>query len=71
MPFTSSGAQWSNANPVADYGSLIHQFHRTLYNLNVGVDFIFPEEANFSDYKLVIVPALYIADDALLQKISD
>ena len=26
---------------------------------------------DFSHYKLVIVPALYIADDALLQKISD
>jgi beta-galactosidase len=71
MPFTSSGPQWSGAKPVADYGSLIHQFHRTLYNLNIGVDFIFPEEANFSAYKLVIVPALYIADDALLKKISD
>ena len=36
-----------------------------------GVDFIFPEDADFSQYKLVIIPALYIADDALLQKISD
>jgi len=26
---------------------------------------------DFSQYKLLIVPALYIADDALLQRISD
>ena len=72
MPFTSSGPQWSGAKPTADYTSLVHQFHRALYNLNIGVDFVFPDEdANFSNYKLLIVPALYIADDALLQKISD
>lgn len=71
MPFTSSGSQWSFAPPTADYSSLVRQFHHSLYTLNTGVDFIFPEDANFSRYKLVIVPALYIADDALLAKISD
>jgi beta-galactosidase len=45
--------------------------HHSLYSLNSGVDFIFPENADFSRYKLVIIPALYISDDALLQKISD
>lgn len=71
MPFTSSGPQWSFAPPVAGYASLVRQFHNALYSLNVGVDFVFPETADFSQYKLLIVPALYIADDALLQKISD
>ncbi len=32
---------------------------------------MFPENADFSQYKLLIVPALYVADDALLKKISD
>jgi beta-galactosidase len=70
MPFTSSGPQWSGAKPTADYTTLLHQFHRVLYKLNIGVDFVFPEDANFSNYKLLVIPALYIADDALLQKIS-
>jgi beta-galactosidase len=39
--------------------------------LNVGTDFVFPEDSDFSKYKVLIVPALYIADDALLKKISD
>ena len=71
MPFTSSGPQWSFAPPVADYGSLVRQFHHALYSLNIGTDFVFPETTDFSQYKLLIVPALYIADDTLLQRISD
>jgi beta-galactosidase len=71
MPFTSAGPQWSFAGPKADYSSLVQQIHRSLYDLNVGTDFVFPETKDFSAYKLLIVPALYIADDALLQRISD
>jgi len=71
MPFTSNGPQWSFAPPLADYGSLVRQFHKALYSLNIGADFVFPETTEFSQYKLLIVPALYIADDALLQRISD
>jgi beta-galactosidase len=71
MPFTSGGPQWSFAPQTVGYRSLVDQMHRTLYNLNVGADFVFPENPDFSQYKVLIVPALYIADDALLQKISD
>jgi beta-galactosidase len=71
MPFTASGPQWSFAPPTADYSSLVQQLHRSLYDLNVGCDFVFPETKDFSRYKLLIVPALYISDDALLQRISD
>ncbi len=71
MPFTSSGGQWSFTASTADYASLVRQMHRSLYDLNVGTDFVFPATQDFSAYKLVIVPALYIADDALLQRIAD
>ena len=60
-------AQWSFGGPTADYASLVQQMHQSLYDLNVGADFVFPETKDFSAYKLLIVPALYIADDALLQ----
>jgi beta-galactosidase len=49
----------------------VHQIHRSLYGMNVGSDFVFPTTQDFSAYKLLIVPALYISDDALLQRISD
>lgn len=71
MPFTWSGPQWSQGHPEADYASLVRQFHGALYKLNVGVDFVFPETGDFSRYKLLVVPSLYIADDSLLRRISD
>ncbi len=46
MPFThGKGPQWSLSKPVADYTSLVHQFHKVLYQANVGTDFVFPEDA--------------------------
>ena len=71
MPFSSSGGQWSFGGAPVNYGSLVQQIHRSLYDLNVGCDFVFPEDADFSRYKLLIVPALYISDDALLTRIAD
>ena len=53
------------------YMTLLNQFYRSLYKLNVETDFVHPENPCFSDYDLVIVPALYIADDGLLGKIAD
>jgi beta-galactosidase len=53
------------------YVSLVQQMHHSLYDLNVPADFVFPETQDFSAYKLLIVPALYISDDALLERISD
>jgi beta-galactosidase len=71
MPFTHGpGSQWSFAAPVATYSTLLDQLHGVLYRANVGVDFVFPESPDFASYKVLIVPALYIADDALLEKIA-
>lgn len=61
---------WGGASNVYR-NELVGQFHKVLYRNNIGVDFIFPENAKFEDYKLVIIPALYIASDELLKKISD
>ncbi len=72
MPFTSDASQpWEWGRETATYETLVQQIHRALYDLNVGTDFVFPATKDFSTYKLLIVPALYIADDALLQRISD
>jgi beta-galactosidase len=37
----------------------------------VGVDFVFPETEDLSAYKVVVVPPLYIASDALLDRLVD
>jgi beta-galactosidase len=71
MPFTSNASQWAPGQATAGYDSLVQQIHHSLYELNVGSDFVFPSTTDFSSYKLLIVPALYISDDALLKRISD
>jgi beta-galactosidase len=53
-----------------NYGSILDQFYRTLYKLNVETDFVFPQDPRFEDYALVVVPPLYIASDALLDRLS-
>ncbi len=70
MPFAKQ-TQWGSAGSNADYGSEVRQIHRALYDLNVGTDFVFPDTADLSAYKVLIVPSLYIADDALLQRIAE
>jgi beta-galactosidase len=72
MPYDrGSNGGWTPGKSNDSYGQLINQLHRSLYNANVGADFVFPESADFSQYKLLVVPALYVADDALLKKIAD
>jgi beta-galactosidase len=62
---------WEPGKAAGTYNALVSQLHKALYNQNVGVDFVFPDTADFSKYKLLVVPALYIADDALLKRIAD
>ena len=71
MPYGGGVPTQSWSGDPDGYVSLVQQLHKSLYDLNVGSDFVFPTTQDFSAYKLLIVPALYIADDALLQRISD
>ena len=74
MPFESqSNAWWIPGKAAGSYNGILTQLHRSLYDANVGADFVFPNvsAAELSRYKLLIVPCLYVADDALLKKISD
>jgi beta-galactosidase len=71
MPFNGPGTDWGESSSSAYRNQLVAQFHRVLYQNNIGVDFIFPERLNLEDYKLVIIPSLYIASDEVLEKIRD
>jgi beta-galactosidase len=51
--------------------TVLHQFYDALYHLNAGVDFVFPRSTSLGEYKVLLVPPLYVADDELLQRISD
>jgi beta-galactosidase len=74
MPYESQGAtSWVPGKASGSYNAMLTQLHRSLYMANVGADFVFPTvtAAELSRYKLLVVPCLYVADDALLKRISD
>jgi beta-galactosidase len=70
MPIGVAGKD-ERGRDKADYTAVEDQLHRTLYDLNVGADFVFAEEPDFEGYDVLLVPPLYVASDALLQKIVD
>jgi len=45
--------------------------HRAAFRNNIGVDFVLAEDADFTGYQILLVPPLYIASDASLNKIAD
>jgi len=71
MPYGGGVPARSWTGEPDGYVSLVQQMHKSLYDMNIDSDFVLPTTQDFSAYKLLIVPALYIADDALLQRISD
>jgi beta-galactosidase len=63
------GIQFMPFSDSVNYMTILIQMHRALYDLNTGVDFVTPD-SDFSRYKLLLVPPLYVASDATLNKIS-
>ena len=69
MPIGNDGRD-ERGRPKADYLSVEDQLHKALYRMNVGADFVFAEEPDFTGYDVLLVPPLYVASDALLEKIA-
>jgi beta-galactosidase len=65
------GIEFMQFSDRANYSTVLRQVYKVLYHANVGVDFVFPESTNFSDYKVIVVPPLYVASDALLTRLAD
>ncbi len=55
---------------TASYNDVVRWIYDTLYNMNVECDFLWPESENFEQYKMIVVPALYAAPDALLERLN-
>ena len=69
MPIGETGRD-ERGREKANYASVEDQLHRALYDLGVGTDFVFAEEPDFAGYDVLLVPPLYVASDALLEKIT-
>ncbi len=60
--------------PVSDqvsYMTVLNQMYGALYDLNVEPDFVRAGDTDLSRYKVLLVPPLYSASDAVLQQLSD
>ena len=65
------GIEFMKFSDRVNYRTIEQQMYRVLYRANVGVDFVFPESANLSNYKVILVPPLYVASDAVLRKLVE
>ncbi len=63
------GIEFMKFSDKVNYRTLLHQMYEALYRQNVAVDFIFPESTNLSDYKVILVPPLYVASDEVLNRL--
>lgn len=52
------------------YNDVVRWIYDTLYKMNVECDFVWPESENLNEYKVIVVPALYAAPDALLKRLN-
>jgi beta-galactosidase len=65
------GIEFMKFSDRVNYSTILRQMYDVLYRANVGVDFVFPESTDLSDYKVIVVPPLYVASDALLMRLAD
>lgn len=65
--FPMSGVSGSAAGA---YDDILMQLYDVLYRMNVECDFLWPNTDTWDQYDLIVVPALYSAPDALLQRLD-
>jgi beta-galactosidase len=65
------GIEYMPFSQHTNYRTVLNGMYDALYKLNVGTDFVFPDGANFADYKVIVVPPLYVATDDLLNRLAE
>jgi beta-galactosidase len=65
--FNAFGFGWGSRE---GYNDVLRPIYDALYRMNVGVDFVDPTSTSLESYRLVVVPALYAAPDALLRRLN-
>lgn len=53
------------------YNDVLRAFYDSLYRMNAEVDFVDPSTTDFTQYKLIVVPALYAASDAEIERLNN
>jgi len=60
---------WDSGGGAGNYHNAIRRYHRTLLRAGVNVDMITPD-ADFTSYKVVFAPHLYIMPDGLAKRLE-
>lgn len=68
---SSNALSYMPVGDKVDYMSMFSQMYDALYRLNAEPDFIHVDDPNLSRYKVILVPPLYSASDAILQRLAD
>ncbi|HXM97363.1 MAG TPA: beta-galactosidase [Candidatus Dormibacteraeota bacterium] len=68
---SSYGLEFMKFSDRENYRSILQQMYHTLYVANIGVDFVFPDSTDLADYKVIVVPPLYVASNAVLKRLAD
>ncbi|PIH58209.1 beta-galactosidase [Paenibacillus sp. LK1] len=64
--------KWFGFNFTSDkkYNDVIRWMYDELYKMNIGCDLIDPSVESYEGYDVIVVPALYAASDALLERLN-
>jgi beta-galactosidase len=65
------GIEFMKFSDKVNYRTILGQMYGALYRSNVGVDFVFPESTNLSDYEVIVAPPLYVASDEVLNRLVE
>ena len=57
-------------NSKATYNDVLRPFYDALYRMNAEADFVDPSTTDLSRYKLIVVPALYAASEAEIERLN-
>lgn len=73
MPITETGHSpdklpWEKSK--SDYHGVVYDLHRALFDQNIETDILDVRTTDWSGYKLLVIPALYIASDDQLRRIA-
>ena len=66
-----TGLKWFPLPENARYNTVVRWMYDALYRQNVGCDFVSAAETDLSRYKMILVPALYAAEEATLLRLRD
>ena len=68
--FPLNGEEAFKGNPEENYNHMMMRWFEACYQMNIEADFVYVDD-DLSNYRLVIVPALYSASEATIQKLRE